>query len=205
MKFLNDRVPSCNILETRNLPVLGRWFDFQPLVPLSLFHFGVEGHPNRAVSNSFRRRRSPRPFMGRSGCVFLISTSKVTKTTSGPVGLCLFHFGVEKLPRPLRAGRAVSNSFRRRRSPRPFMGWSGCAYLIPASNVTKTTFGPVGLCLSHSGVEGSSKTFLGRWGCVYLIPASKATKTTSGPVGLCLFHSGVEKLPRPLRGLSGRI
>jgi hypothetical protein len=85
------------------------------------------------------------------------------------------------------------------------LGCSGCVYLIQASKATKTTSGPVGLCLSHSGVGGSPKTLLGQWGCAYLIPALTANKTTSGPVGLCLSHSGIEKLPRPLRGQSGRI
>jgi hypothetical protein len=69
--------------------------------------------------------------------------------------------------------------------------------------VTQNTFRPVGLCLPHSGVEGSPKTLLGRWGSVYLIPASTATNNTSGPVGLCLSHSGVEESPKTLLGRSG--
>jgi hypothetical protein len=79
-------------------------------------------------------------FLGQSGCVNLIPASKAIKTTSGPVGSCLSHFGIEKLPRPLR-------------------GWSGRIELIPASNVTQTTFRPVGLTISHSGVKGHPDHF----------------------------------------------
>jgi hypothetical protein len=137
---------------TRNSPVLGRWFEFQPLVWLSLSHFGVEGHPNhfwagQAESIPFRRRRPPRPYLGRSGSVCLIPASKATITTSGPVGLCLSHSGVEDHQDHFWAGRAVPFSFRRR----------------------------------------------------------KVAKTASGPLGPYLTHSGVEELPRPLLGRSGRI
>jgi hypothetical protein len=118
---------------TRNLPVLGRWFDFEPLVWLSLSHFGVEGHPNhfwagRAESTPFRRRRPPRPLLGQSGCA-----------ASTPVGPYLSQSAVEG-------------------SPKTLLGWSGCVYLIPASKATKITSEPVELFLSHSGVEGSPLT-----------------------------------------------
>jgi hypothetical protein len=68
------------------MPVLGRWFEFEPLVWLSLSHFGVEDHPNydhqdhfwadRAVFISLRRRR-------------------VTQNTFRPVGLRLPSSGVK--------------------------------------------------------------------------------------------------------------
>jgi hypothetical protein len=96
-------------------------------------------------------------FLSRSGCVNLIPVSKAIKTTSGPVGSCLSHSGVEKLPRPLRgwsgvechpnyfeAGRTDYFSFRRQRSPRPLLGRWGSVYLILAWKATQTTFGPVG-------------------------------------------------------------
>jgi hypothetical protein len=161
------QLPSDIIDITRNLPVLGRWFEFQLLVWLSLSRFGVEDHPNhfwagRTESIPFRHQRPPRPLLGRSGCVYLIQVSKATNTFSGPVGLCLSHSGVEELPRPLR-------------------GRSGRILLIPASKVY----------LKH---------FYGRSGCIYLILGSTATKTTSGPVGLYLSYFGVDKLPRKLRG-----
>jgi hypothetical protein len=151
---------------TRNLPVLGRWFDFEPLVWLSLSHFGVEGHPDHfwagwAESTPFRHRRPPRPLLGQSGCA-----------AWAPVEPYLSHSGVEG-------------------SPKTLLGQWGCVYLIPASTATKITSGPVALYLSHSGVEESPKTLLGRSACVYLIPASKATNNISGPIGLCLSHSGV--------------
>jgi hypothetical protein len=87
------------------------------------------------------------------GCLCLIPVSKATQTTFGPVGLFLSHSGVHS--DHFWTGRAVSNSFRRRR-------------------VTQTTSGPVGLCLSQSSVD-------------------KATQTTFGAVGL--FNYGVEGHP----------
>jgi hypothetical protein len=127
---------------TRNLPVLGRWFEFQLLcsclclisaskitqitsgpVELSLYHSGIKDHfcAVRAASPSFRRRRPPTPLLSQSGSVYLILASKN----------CQDRFG---------AGRAVSYSFRRQR-------------------VTKNTFRPVGLHLPHSGVEGHQDHF----------------------------------------------
>jgi hypothetical protein len=130
-----------------------------------------------------------------SGCLCLISALKVTQITSGPVGLSLYHSGVEGHQGHFWAVRAASTSFRCRAEPISFRH----------QKIAKTTSVPVGPYLFHSGVEGSLKMFLGRWGCVYLIPLSKATKTTSGTVGLSLAYSGVEMLPRPLWGRSSCI
>jgi hypothetical protein len=83
-----------------------------------------------------------------------------------------------------------------------FLGQPGCVNLIPVSKAIKTTSGPVGPYLTHSGVEchpnylqagrtdyfsfrrqRSPRPLLGRWGSVCLILAWKATQTTFGPVG----------------------
>jgi hypothetical protein len=112
-------MPNRPILLTRNLPVLGRWFKFEPLVWLSLSHFVVEDYPNyiwagRAEPISFRCRRPPRPLLGRSGCVYLTPASKGH-------------------PKHIKAGEAPFTTFRRRRPPITLLGRSGCVYLTPAS------------------------------------------------------------------------
>jgi hypothetical protein len=127
------------IIYTRNFPVLGRWFEFQPVVWLSLSHFGIEGHPNHLWASNvesipFRRRRPPRPLLGRSGCAFLIPASKScprplrgrsNQKTFDPVGLRLPHSGVEGNQDHFWVGRAVPISFRRRRPPRLLLNRSG--------------------------------------------------------------------------------
>jgi hypothetical protein len=136
-------------IRTRNLPVLGRWFKFQPEVWLSLSHFGIEGHPihlwaSNVESMPFRRRRPLRPLLGRSGCAYLIPASKSwprplrgpsNQNTFNPVGLRLPHSGVKGHQDHFWVGRAVPISFRRRK-------------------VTKTASGLVGPHLSYSGNEG---------------------------------------------------
>jgi hypothetical protein len=99
----------------------------------------------RAAFTSFRRRRPPRPLLGRSGCAYLIPASKsyqdrfgagravcislqrrrVTKNTFRPVGLRLPHSGVDGHQDHFWAGQAVCFSFRRRMSPTPLSGRSG--------------------------------------------------------------------------------
>jgi hypothetical protein len=81
---------------------------------------------------SFRRRRSLRPLLGRSGCAHLIPASKSYQDRFG--GPYLTHFGVEG-------------------SPKTLLGRWGCVYLFPALTATKPTSGPAGLYLSHFGVE----------------------------------------------------
>jgi hypothetical protein len=101
-----------------------------------------------------RRRRPPITLLGRSGCVYLIPASKSY----------LDHFW---------AGRAVSNSFRRRR-------------------VTQNTFRPVGLRLPHSGVEGHRYHFSAGRAVSISLRRQRVTQNTLRPVRLCLPHSGID-------------
>jgi hypothetical protein len=107
---------------------------------------------------------SPRPLLGRSGCVYLIPASKSCQERFWASRSVPILFWRRRPPRPLlgrsgyaylilaskscqdrfRAGRAVYISFRRRRSPRPLWGRLGCIFLISAAKATQTTFEPVG-------------------------------------------------------------
>jgi hypothetical protein len=127
-------------------------------VGLCLSHSGGEG--------------SPKTLLGRSGCVYLIPTSKATKTTSRPYG-----------------------SLWCQRVTQFILGLSGCVNLIPASKPIKTTSGPIVSCLSHSGVEKLPRPLRGRPGRILLIPASNVTQTTFRPVGLTISHSGIKDHP----------
>jgi hypothetical protein len=137
---------------------------------LYLSHSGVEG--------------SPKTLLGRLGCVYLITASKsyqdhfwggrdvsnsfrrrrVTQNTFRPVALRLPHSGVEGHQDHFWAGRVIS--FRCRKVTQTASGPAGRIKLIPASNVTQTTFRPVGL-------------------------TSKITQTPFGSVEQRLPHSGV--------------
>jgi hypothetical protein len=76
-------------------------------------------------------------------------------------------------PDHFQAGWVFFEPFRRQKPPRTHLSRSGCIFLIPASNVTQTTFRPVGLTIFHSGVKGHPDHF---WAAQ-----------------LYLSHSGVER------------
>jgi hypothetical protein len=95
----------CIVMLTLTLKLLG-YIATQntsgPIVLCLSHSAGVEGHQDHfwargAASTSFRRRRPPRPLLGRSGYVYLIQASKSYQDRFG-------------------AGRAVSNLFRCRSS-----------------------------------------------------------------------------------------
>jgi hypothetical protein len=57
------------------------------------------------------------------------------------------------------AGWVFIKPFRRQKPPRTHLSRSGCIFLIPASNVSQTTFRSVGLTIFHSGVKGHPDHF----------------------------------------------
>jgi hypothetical protein len=139
-------------------PLLGRT-GYAYLIPASVVTQTTSAPVGLCLSHS-SFEGSPRPILSRSNCLYHTPASKghpkhfqaggaastsfrlrrVTQTNYEPVELFLSHSGFEG-------------------SSRPLLGRSGCIVLIPASNVTQTTFCPVGLTIYNFGVKGHPDHF----------------------------------------------
>jgi hypothetical protein len=115
---------------------------------------------------------------------------RIAKTASGPVGPYILHSGIGGLPETLSGRCGCVYLIRFRRPPRPFLGRSGRAYLIPAPNRYLDRFG-AGWAVYYSFWRRKSPDQAGL--AVFIsFQSRRVTQNTFRPVRLRLPHSGVE-------------